>query len=858
MSGRNLVGAGLPMLALALIALVPADAAAPQGEGSRVEALLGKLLQREKILLMSGGSSFGTADLPRVGVPALRFADGPNGVRSNDDEPATVFPTGVALAATWNVDAARRMGEAIGREAKSLGVHVLLGPNVNLQRTPLAGRNFEAYSEDPYLTGRIGAAFVDGVQSQGVGTSPKHFVGNEQELERLRGSSNIDERTLREVYLAPFEHIVREAKPWTIMAAYNRLNATFMTEHRELLRGVLKGEWGFDGVLMSDWGAVHSFEAANAGTDLEMPGPPRQFGAALFQAARNWQVEQPVIDDAARRMLRLIERTGALDRAPAPLKPGERRDSGSERHRDLAREIAEEAIVLLRNEGGVLPLDRARVKRLAVIGPNADIPLQQGGGSAAVVPSSLATPLERLREIAGPGVTLVHAPGVDNDLLAPPIDHRLLSPDRERRRTGLATRYWAGTRAEGTPAWSGIETYFDKTMFGSSMPQLVARWEGFLWPRRAGEHEFRLAARGVARLWIDGREVIGPETGTALPRESDFQAGSRVARLRLQPGRAYAIRVDYASGPGGFHQMHLGLRQPEPDFDAAIAAAREADAAVVFVGVSRTSESEGRDRTDMELVGRQSELVEAVLAANPRTVVVLNNGAPLSLPWADRVPAMLAAWLPGQEGGAAIARVLFGDVNPSGKLPFTFPRRVEDTPTWTSYSGGRDANYAEGVFIGHRWYDRRRIAPLFAFGHGLSYTRFEYGEVKVPEQVERAPFEVEVEVRNAGTRAGSEVVQLYLADAATTEVLRPERELKGFAKVHLAPGESRRVRFTVTQRDLSYYDPYVRDWIATPGRHTVHIGSSSGDLRVSREFQWNGPRDPRLPYPGRAAFDEAF
>ncbi|MET0291993.1 MAG: glycoside hydrolase family 3 C-terminal domain-containing protein [Steroidobacteraceae bacterium] len=848
----------LLLIVLAGVALPVLAADAPSAE-PRVDALLAKLIQREKIALMSGGSSFGTAAVERVGIPALRFADGPNGVRSNDDEPATVFPTGVAVAATWNPVVVQEMGEAIGREARSLGVHVLLGPNVNIQRTPLAGRNFEAYSEDPFLAGRIGTGFVRGVQSQGVGTSVKHYVGNEQELERLRSSSNVDERTLREIYLTPFEMIVRDAKPWTVMAAYNRVNGTYMTEHVPLVRGVLKGEWGFDGVLMSDWGAVQTTtEAANGGTDLEMPGPPRYFGGNLFAATRSWRVEQPVIDEAARRMVRLVERTGGLDAKAVAHKPGQRRDSGSAAHRGIAQQVAEEAIVLLRNEGGVLPLERGKARRIAVIGPNADIPLQQGGGSAAVVPSVLATPLERLREVAGRDVTLTYAQGVDNDLMAPPIDHRQLSPDRARSRTGLATRYWSGAKAEGTPFYSGTETYFDKTMFASEFQQMTARWEGFFWPTRDGEHEFRIAARGDGRLAIDGREIIGPNTGTAMAAESDFQASGKTARVSLKKGRGYAIRLDYVSAPVSFHQMHLAVRLPTPSFDEAVAAARDADAAVVFVGVSRTSESEGRDRADMDMVGRQSELVEAVLAANPRTVVVLNNGEPLMLPWAERVPALLAAWLPGQEGGAAIARVLFGEVNPSGKLPFTFPRRVEDTPTWTSYGAGRDANYGEGVFVGYRWYDRRRIEPLFPFGHGLSYTRFEYANLVVPAKVDRGPVEVTLDVRNAGSRAGSEVVQLYVGDTATTEVVRPPHELKGFAKVTLAPGETRRVSFTLSARDLSYFDPHVRGWVATPGEYRIAVGSSSRDLRLTRPLQWNAPRDPRLPDAGRASFGDGF
>ncbi len=387
---------------------------------------------------------------------------------------------------------------------------------------------------------------------------------------------------------------------------------------------------------------------------------------------------------------------------------------------------------------------------------------------------------------------------------------------------------------------------------------MAARWEGYFWPPRDGEYEFRVASRGAGTLWLDGRELIGQKLGDALAADSDFEESGRVAKVRLLKGRGYPIRIDHVSAPVNFHLMHLGLRLPAPDFADAVAAARDADAAVVFVGVSRTSESEGRDRGSMDMVGRQDELVEAVLAANPDTIVVLNNGAPLTLPWAERVPALLAAWLPGQEGGAAIARVLFGDMNPSGKLPFTFPRRIEDTPTWTSYSAGRDANYGEGVFVGYRFYDRRRIAPLFPFGYGLSYTRFEYSALKVAAKIAQGPFDVELQVRNTGQRAGSEVVQLYVGDDATTDVPRPPRELKGFAKVQLAAGESRPVRFTLTQRDLSYYDAHVHDWVATPGRHRIEIGSSSADIRASAAFEWTAPRDPRLPDAGRATFSDSL
>lgn len=409
---------------------VAAHGAAPALTDSQIESqarvLLAQLTSAEKVTLMAGGSPFGTAPIARLGIPALSLSDGPNGVRSNDEVAATVFPTGSAVAASWNPQLAQAEGEAIGREARAMGVSVMLGPNVNIQRSPLGGRDFEMYSEDPLLSGTLGAAFVRGVQSEGVGTSVKHFVANEQELNRQTSSSNVDPRTLREIYLRPFELIVAQAQPWTLMASYNRLNGVYLTEN-PLVRQVLKGEWGYPGVLMSDWGAVHSTApAANAGTDLEMPGPPAKYGGQLLAAVQTGQVGQQVIDDAALRMLRLIVRTGALDRGPKPA--GGLR---SARNHEAALAIARESVTLLKNDGGLLPLAAAQLRTLAVIGPNADVPLYQGGGSASVIPGVVSTPLEQIRTLA-PGLMLSYARGVDNDEVPPPIDPRLLSATTDR------------------------------------------------------------------------------------------------------------------------------------------------------------------------------------------------------------------------------------------------------------------------------------------------------------------------------------------------------------------------------------------------------------------------------------------
>ncbi len=805
---------------------------------ARVEDLLGRLTLAEKIALMGGGSAFATEPIPRLGIPALRVSDGPNGVRSNDDQAATVFPTGSALAASWNPAVLHAVGEAIGREALATHVQVMLGPDVNIQRVPLAGRDFEDYSEDPFLAGTLGAAFVEGLQSEGVGATVKHFVGNEQELDRMRVSSNIDERTLREVYLLPFEMIVKQAHPWAVMLSYNRLNGTYMTENRRLIRDILEREWGFEGLVMSDWGAVHStVAAASAGVDLEMPGPPRYFGAQLAQAVSNWQVDRSAVDDAARRVLRTLIRSGLLDGTARPA--GELLGT---RNRATALLAAREAITLLKNQGGLLPLDPSRIHTLAVIGPNADVPLYEGGGSASVIPSRILTPLMSLRRLVGRSVNVLYARGVDNDPVPPPADARLLSPTAARSEPGLAFSYYDNADFRGRPVRQGVETYFDKTILASELTQMSARWEGYFWPPKNGEYAFSLSQAGEATLYLEGHAIVGAGHGTALPAQIDFGAGLRVGRVMLRAGHRYRIQVNYVSPPMAFHSLHLGIRVPPGTIAEAVQAARSADAAIVFVGAAPAAETEGSDRRSLQLEGSQNALVEAVLAANPHTVIVLNTGSPRLLPWADRAPAIIEAWLGGEEEPDAIAQVLLGEVNPSGKLPFTFPRRIEDTPTYLYYPAERDADYGEGVFVGYRYYDKRKIEPLFPFGQGLSYTTFEYGNLRVPASVTAGqPFEVSVDVRNTGTRAGEETVQLYVGDEATTAVAQPVKELKGFRKVSLARGEMKTVTFTLSPRDLSYYDIHRSGWTSTPGAHRILIGSSSRDIRVQQGFEWAAP-----------------
>lgn len=823
---------------------------APVDEG-RIESLLSQLALQEKVYLLSGSSGFATAGEPRLGIQGLRFADGPNGVRSNDKEPSTAFPVGIALASSWNPQLTQQVGAAIGTEARALGNQVLLGPNLNLVRSPLAGRNFETFGEDPLLAGRLGVGYVRGVQSTGVAASPKHFVGNEQETERSRGSSNIDARALNELYLAPFEMVVRDAKPWALMTAYNRLNGTFMSEHSGLVRQLLKQRWGFDGVVMSDWGGTHATQSVAAGLDLEMPGPGYYFGDALLTAMDYFQVSRADIDDAARRMLRLSARVGALD---AESKPGSAVPTTA--HLELARTAAAQGITLLKNAQQVLPLDLNKQRKIAVIGPNADVAVVGGGGSAYVIPSNLVSPLDALKALAG-DATIRFERGVDNEQYTPVIDGRDLSPTRARTRRGLQAHYYGNASFAGKPVRTAVEQDFGSIMFADELNlrydfKLSARWQGYYWPRVTGDYVFEYDyirmvngstltlpdAQANVRVKLDGRVLLdSAQPAVPEPSAGFFPTEKRRASVHLIAGQGYPIAIDYAAGGYRVQHFRLSVRPPAAGIAAAVQAARDADVALVFVGSGTTTETEGRDRKSMSLYGQQDELVQAVAAANPHTVVVLNNGGPVAMPWVDKVPAIVEAWLPGQEGALAVADVLFGKVNPSGKLPVSFPKRLEDSPSYLFFPGFRDANYGESIFMGYRYYDKRQIEPLFAFGHGLSYTQFAYSNLRLPVTLNVGQSaEVSVDIKNTGTRAGAEVAQLYVADQQCLEVC-PVRELKGFERVELQPGETRTITLTLDARAFAHYDAHNEAWLTTPGKYVIALGSSSRDLRVNGELR---------------------
>jgi len=810
-----------------------------------LEQPLNTMTLEELASLLAGASLWTTVPVERLGIPAIKVTDGPNGARGGGGlvggVKAACFPVGIALAATWNAALVKQIGQALAEEAKSKGARVLLAPTVNLHRSPLNGRNFECYSEDPYLTARLAVAYINGVQSQGVAATIKHYVGNDSEFERMTISSEIDERPLRELYLLPFEAAVKEARVWAVMSSYNKVNGTYVSEHPRLL-AILKQEWGYDGLVMSDWfGTYSTAEAINAGLDLEMPGPTRHRGEKLVKAVRDGAVSTDTLKESARLLLRLYSRVGAF---ADPVIPEERAIDRPE-HRAIIRQAGAEGIVLLKNTGllPINPFDYAQGRpqasgKIAVIGPNAKTAQIMGGGSAQVNAHYSVSPFDGL---AAHGVELGYELGCTNYRLIPLLQAEVSvtyynSPDL----SGAAVA--SANLAEAGLLWFGaVAPGVDPRNFSA---RLAARFT----PTEGGEYHFGLVSAGRSRLLVNGRLLID-NWQSWQPGQNYFGQASdeQLARLTLQAGQGYDLVVEYSSqveGSLGIKGVRLGVIKPLGDeaLERAVQLAATADVAVLCVGASGEWDTEGQDRPHLDLPGRQDELIARVAAVNPRTVVVLQTGGPVAMPWLAQVAAVLQAWYPGQECGNAIADVLFGLVNPAGRLPQTFPVRLEDNPAFINYPGenGR-VRYGEGLFIGYRYYDKKRLAPLFPFGHGLSYTTFSYDNLRLSAAA-IAPGEsltVTLELTNTGQRAGQEVVQLYVRDPQA-KLMRPEKELKGFAKVELRPGESATVTLLLELRALAYFDDAKAAWVAEAGDFEVLVGASAQDIRARARFALTG------------------
>ena len=768
-----------------------------------LEERLEKLSLDGKVRLLTGADFWALHDEPAIGLRRLVTSDGPAGVRGerwDEREPSANVPSPTLRAATWDEARIERLGRLLAAEARRKGVDVVLAPMVNLHRTPYGGRHFESFSEDPLLTGRIGAAYVRGLQAEGVAATVKHFVANDSETERFTLEARVPERALRELYLAPFEAIVRVAGAWTVMAAYNAVNGPTMTES-PMLQEILHDEWGWDGLVMSDWTAARSTEGAgNAALDLAMPGPHGPWGDALVEAVRDGRVSEAAIDAKVLRLLRLAARVGALE-GVEPAGPRARPRSEEAVAAEL-RETAAAGFVLARNDG-VLPLERPRI---ALLGPAARVARTLGGGSATVFPPYTVSPLEGLRAA---GLEVTHAPGVRAHTRIPPATPELLpggvrvrfldAQDRElasEHRHGAAFT-WLGTLPPGTAA---IEL------------------RATLSPRTPGEHVVGVTGVGRHRLSLGGEELFdrrvelspGADLGEAVLRPP--QHGVPVA---LDGDRELLLR--YEVEPDALMAaVHLNVEPPfgdeEAELERAAALAAEADVAVVVVGTNEEVECEGVDRDSLALPGRQDELVARVAAANPRTVVVVNAGAPVLLPWAGDAAAILLAWFPGQEFGNALADILLGDTEPGGRLPTTWPKTEEGLPPTAPQSGILD--YDEGIFVGYRAYDRDGREPLFRFGHGLGYTTWEY------LAVEPSNTHVTVRLRNTGDRRGREVVQVY-ASRPGSAVERPPRWLVGFEIVEADPGQEVAVDVTIAPRALAHWDG---GWTVEPGEFTFSAG----------------------------------
>lgn len=832
----------------------------------RVDALFRKLTEHEKLAMLSG-TGFTTQPVPRLGIPALAMVDGPRGVRGGPDNmygPSTQFLEPIAMAATWNPSLIAGVGKSMGEEVqnKGGGAKVLLGPCVNIERSPLGGRDGESFGEDPWLAGRIAVGYIDGVQSTGAAACIKHFACNNEEVDRDFVNVLVDERTLREIYLPAFQAGIVDGHAWTLMASYNQVNGYHAAANEYLLTDVLRHDWGFDGIAMSDWGAVHETDGTiNAGLDLEMPGGSFLTADKLAAALQKGHISQAEIDLSVKRILRTIIRTGLMDN---PQKPNHALVD-SPAHRKANFQAASEAMVLLKNAAQALPLSRREIRSLAVVGPMANAVNHGIGGSSYVEPTYFVTPLDGIKKLVGSTVDVRYALGctltggavrfpnvVPTDVLTPEsgIGH------------GLSASYYANGDLKGKPFLTRTDAAIDFDWSnnppapGASREHYSVRWTGTLTPPATGKYVFGLNSDDGARLFVDDQPVIDHwEDGDGV----DSYTGS----VDLVAGKPCKVRLEYYQDEGDASVRLSWLKPGEssPGIQQAVAAAAHADAAVVFVGSS--GEGEGSDRSSMDLPGSEADLIKAVAAVNRRTIVVVSSGGPCAMAdWIGDVPAVLQSWNAGQETGNAVAGILFGDIDPSGKLPMTIGMRREDYADYGNFPGvnGR-VRYAEGIFVGYRHFDHAGIKPLFPFGYGLSYTTFRYHDLRFSSTTLRPSGTITASllVTNTGAYEGKEVVELYTHDPAP-KIAKAVRELKGFVKVDLNPGQTKTVSFTLTPAAVAYCDVRRKAWRADAGDYDALIGSSSRDIRLTGTFLLTADYVKPVPDMGdwSATLDEGY
>lgn len=797
----------------------------------RVGLLLKQMTLDEKITMVHGwgGSSY-VGYVPantRLGIPALNLEDGPCGVADGMTN-VTQFPAAIAISASWNPKLMNRYGFDIATEEMGKGANIMLGPTVNILRNPVWGRSFESLGEDPYLNGRMAIASIEGIQKSGAMACLKHYDAYNQEYDRGNGSANLDERTLHEIYMPAFDAAVKEAHPASIMTAYNRINGVFCSENRYILTNVLFHRWAYPGFTMSDWGGTHStVNAANNGLDMEMPDG-QFFGDALKSAIQNGTVSEATLNDKVRRILFEMFRFHMFSRKPTG-SPSAHVDTPE--HAQFTRVAAEQGTVLLKNEGNILPLNSNRIHSIALIGYDASTaPKSAGGGSASVIAPYVISPLQGIKNRVGSKINVQYAEGVSSNTGAmPAIPAQYLSISEIGGGRGLQGDYFTNTNMQGQPTATKVVPNIDFNWHGGPSAKGVggnnwsARWTGFITPPKSGQYEFSLTSDDGSRLYIGNQLLIN--------NWGNHAAQTVTASMNLNANQAYPIRVEYFQGTGD-SLITLGWRMPGgvSMMDEATALARKSDVAVVF---ANDYESEGGDRSDLSLPNNQDQLIEAVASANPNTIVVLNTGAPVLMPWIHQIKGLIEAWYPGQEDGNSIAAVLFGDVDPSGKLPMTFPKNADEIPANTAeqYPGVKEvSHYTEGIFVGYRYYDKNGIQPLFPFGFGLSYTKFAFSGLRLSSAKlsKNQGLTISLDLKNTGHRDGAEVVQVYVGDPVSAG--EPPKQLAGFSKVFLRKGQSKRVQIKIAPRAFAYWSMATHNWVTVSGKYKIMVGDSSRNI----------------------------
>jgi beta-glucosidase len=801
----------------------PASQAATE---ARVDSMLKQLNLEEKIDLLGGVDSFYIRAIPRIGLPRLKMADGPLGVRNYG--PSTAFG-GIGLAATWDPTLAQRIGAVIGQDARARGVHFMLGPGVNIYRAPLCGRNFEYFGEDPFLSSRTAVAYIEGMQSQGVSATVKHFIGNNQEYDRHNMDSIIDERTMREIYLPVFEAAVKEAHVGAVMDSYNLTNGQHMTQNGYLNTEVAKKDWGFTGIMMSDWDSTYdAVAAANGGLDLEMPSGKSMNRATLLPAVKAGKVSEATIDDKVRRILRTAINFGWLDRDQTDLSISKLNPEGHQ----VTLEAARAGMVLLKNDGNLLPLEKGKIHSIAVIGPDAYPAVPGGGGSAEAKPFTPISYLEGVANYLGSGAKVYYERGL------PAFDeiakHTEFTTEATGGQPGLKAEFFTNATLSGAPAVTRTDKHvnYEPARGGDgAASDMSIRWSGYFSPPAPGDYLVFVQGpgeNGGYRLYVDKKLIFD--------NWKDWYAFVSEVSLNFTPG-PHQIELDYYAHSGwGKTPVNLGIARPDtlvtPE---AKAVASRVDAVVLAVGFDPSTEGESGDRT-FRLPPGQDELINQITAANKNTIVVVTSGGGVDMTsWVDHVPALFEAWYPGQEGGTALAQLLFGEFDPSGRLPISMERRWQDNAVHDSYypkDGEKKVEYTEGIFVGYRHFDKSGIKPLFPFGYGLSYTTFAYKNLAVSPAASSENATVAFDVTNTGTRAGAEVAQVYVGDRHAN-VPRPVKELKGFARVELNPGETKHVEVTLNRRAFSYYDVKGHQWTVAPGDFDIYVARSAAEIELT-------------------------